>query len=360
MLAVVGAGCLSSVVDEPVAAEASEIGSCDAFMCGTNSPQIAEFGFWELQMPPVYGTPGAPNNVGMQVLLFVHNAAGYLPRVVGGRLYAIPAAGGPALSGPALVNGWFYLRNGTRAFKLRIAEVGWVDSWATSLATGKPVSLETYKLDWTELINGNWGDFRNMCKNPPSRESGELMTMTGANMYRTLVFEGDRIKAEPKLDTGIDVSWFNLGCAGSALAKMALTGHTEASHVTHAFETTLDERQTMLKMLTADYCGDGKPFTVAGQPLNWRDDHGTMKLAALMMSPPQPLAREARWTPNGAACLDKPRVDAHWTSAGSIEFGPDVYAQVQSHCASPIPPCSGNTLETEGYHLLTATVPFQP
>jgi len=58
--------------------------------------------------------------------------------------------------------------------------------------------------------------------------------------------------------------------------------------------------------------------------------------------------------------LDKPRVDAHWTSAGSIEFGPNVYAQIQGHCASPIPQCSGNTLETEGYHLLTATVPYQP
>lgn len=356
VLAVFGAGCaLGAAAGEPATGSAQQdINQCPEFMCGMNSPQIAEFGFWELNLPTTLGVAGLPNNVGMQVLGFVQGNQLYLPRVIGGRLIATLAS--TTLSGSLLVNGWFYLRNGSRTFKLRVAEVGTVTSWATQPSGAQPV-LETYKLDWTELVNGTWGDFRNMCKNIPGRESSEILTMTGANIYRTLLFEGDRIDATKKLDTGIDVSWFNLGCAGSALAKMALTGHTEASRVTHAFDTTLAERQTMLKMLAADYCGDGTPFTVAGQPLNWSDDHGTMKLVA----PPQSLILESRWTANGAACLDKPRVDVHWTQLGADTFGSDVYDQVAAHCPSTMPPqCADGSFDNDGYHLLTATVPYQP
>lgn len=52
--------------------------------------------------------------------------------------------------------------------------------------SGAHVVLETYRLNWTELVNGSWGDFRAMCTNAPSRESSEILTMTGANLYRTL------------------------------------------------------------------------------------------------------------------------------------------------------------------------------
>lgn len=357
LVMMVTAGCAAS--EPPTAATAAEIGSCDAFMCGTNSPQIAEFGFWDLHLPPSLDVAGLPNKVGMQVLGFIQGtpATVYLPRVIGGRLRPIDPATSNVLIGNALVDGWFLLRNGQRLFKVKVSEFSLVDSWAKR-SDGKHVVLESYKLDWTELVNGHWGDFRNVCKNPPSREAtDDILTMTGQNIYRTLLFEGDRIDADHKWVTGVDTSWFNLGCAGSALAKMALTGHTEAAHVAHQFDTSRDERQTMLKLLTADYCGGGKSFTVAGQPLNWRDDRGTMKLLAQLMTPPQPLVREARWTPSGAACLDAPRIDAHWTAAGEAEFGSDVYDQVMALC--PRPACSGNTLETEGYHLLSATIPYQ-
>ena len=356
VLVALGAGCATGdlgAADEPPTSTVQQ-GICSAWMCGTNSPQIAEFGFWELNLPTTLGTWGLPNNVGLQLLYFVQGNQAYLPRVIGGRLIATSAQA--TLAGSQLVNGFFYLRNGSRLFKLRVAEVGTVQSWAMQPTTGGYPVLESYKLDWAEFVNGSWGDgFRNMCPNPPSRDSSDLLTMTSTNIYRTLVFEGDRIDADKKLDTGIDTTWFNLGCAGSALAKMALTGHTEASRTTGAFTTTLAERQTMLKMLAADYCGDGTPFTVAGQPLNWSDDHGTMKLVA----PPASLVLESRWTPSGAACLDKPRVDVHWTQLGWDTFGADVYDQVLAHCPL-LPQCADASFNNDGYHLLTATVPYQP
>jgi hypothetical protein len=356
VVVVLGAGCATGDLGgatEPTHEIQQSLIQCPPYMCGTNSPQIAQFGFWDLNLPPALGTAGQVNNVGLQVLGFVQNNQLYLPRVIAGRLTAVNSGG--MIAGPALVNGWFYLRNAGRIFQLRITEVGSVSSWAMEPNGVVPV-LEDYRLDWAEFANGSWGRFRDMCNNPPSRESSEILTMTGPHIYRTLLFEGDRIDGPKKLDNGVDTTWFNLGCAGSALAKMALTGHTEASRVAGTFDTTLAERQTMLKMLAADYCGDGTAFTVAGQPLNWSDDKGTMKLAALMVNPPQPLALESRWNEFGPVCLDKPRVDAHWTQLGWNTFGADVYDQAKAWCPTRFPPpCADSSFANDGYHLLSAT-----
>jgi hypothetical protein len=358
---VLGAGCMIGEVDEPqVGAVQQDIQLCDGWLCGTNSPQIAEFGFWELNLPPAPGTAGLPNNVGMQVLGFVQGSYLYLPSVSRGRLFAtrtstVAPFDTITISGNGLVGGWFYLRNNGRLFKLRVAEVGSVASWAQP-TDGGHVVLESYKLDWSEFVNSGWGDPRSLCPNPPGREGPDALTMTGQLAYHTLLFEGDRIDAIKKLDTAVDTSWFNLGCAGSALAKMALTGHTEASLNAHTFVTTLPERQTMLKMLAADYCGDGTPFTVPGQPLNWADDHGTMKIAALIPQPPLPVLLEARWKESGAVCLDKPRTDAHPTTLSLQTFGIDVYDQVKSYCPSKLPPqCADSSFGLGGYHLVSAT-----
>jgi hypothetical protein len=351
--AVLAVGCATA--DEPhTGAAAQYFATCDGWLCGTNSPQIAELGFWELNAPPVLGTPGLGNNKGIQLHAFLQGSTTYLPRVHQGRLTA--TSGGTTLSGPALVGGSLVLFAGLRVFKISIHAVGSVASWAQPPGGGPTVMLESYQLDWSELVKGNWGDERSLCPHPPTRESGDGLTMTGPYAFHTLLFEGDRIDPEHKLDTAVDNSWFNLGCAGSALAKMALTGHTEAAHNANTFHTTLSERQTMLKLLAADYCGTGLPFTVPGQPLNWQDDHGTMKLTALLAMPPQPLAREARWNEKGAACLDKPRIDAHPTPLGTSTFGADVYDQVVTLCGPKMPPpCAGVSLGNAGYHLLSAT-----
>ena len=304
-------GCLLTDEPDDTTAQTTQAagggGNCDEFMCGTNSPEIAEFGFWDLQVPPAWGTYGSPNNVGLKMAFFRKNDGFYLPRVVAGRLIANPVAVTPPynvpLTGQGLIGGAFWLVNGTRLFQLRIADVGRIESWAQRTDNAL-VMLETYKLDWTEFL-GAWGDFRSVCKHPPSRSNPDALGMVGAASFHSLLFEGDRIHAAQRVDLGVDTTWFNIGCAGSALAKMALTGHTHASRVSGAFITSLNERTAMLKLLSADYCELGTPFTVGGQPLNWRDDRGTMELLA----PPQPVALEARWNEHGAICLNKPRVE---------------------------------------------------
>jgi len=106
---------------------------------------------------------------------------------------------------------------------------------------------------------------------------------------------------------------------------------------------------------------DGEPRAwLRGQIMRrlWRDDRGTMSLAAWTSEPPQPLVLESRWTAAGAACLDRPRVDAHWTALGEQTFGADLYDQVRSHCPTQMPPpCGDHGFELDGFHLLTASVP---
>jgi len=42
-------------------------------------------------------------------------------------------------------------------------------------------------------------------------------------------------------------------------------------------------------------------------------------------------------------------------------FGLDVYDQVQAWCPLTMPPpCADSSFNTDGYHLLTATVPYRP
>lgn len=124
----------------------------------------------------------------------------------------------------------------------------------------------------------------------------------GAN--QAILFGGDRYDAERKAVTATGAAaagWLNIACAGTALAKLYLMRHTEASQ---QVPTTRAERQAMLKMLAADVYGDGRSFTVAGQPLRWADAKQITRFGAGAG------AVEAVWGEHGAVCLNLPRIAA--------------------------------------------------
>jgi hypothetical protein len=105
--------------------------------------------------------------------------------------------------------------------------------------------------------------------------------------------------------------WFNIACAGSALAKMALMGYGPETPM-HGIVTTPMQRQATLKMLTADYCGTGTSYTVSGQPLEWQNRYGWFAPEISGGS------LEAIWTESGALCLDNPRRPDLWDDACSL------------------------------------------
>lgn len=123
---------------------------------------------------------------------------------------------------------------------------------------------------------------------------------------------------------------------------MHVYGHTQASQIA-GFATTIPERQTFLKMLVADYCGTGKVFTVAGQPLMWTDDRGTMPLTSGV-----PRTTEARWQPSGADCVNEPRVDEYPTEDGMAEFPDGAEAAIAAECTRP-PRCP--LIMSTSYHI---------
>jgi hypothetical protein len=124
----------------------------------------------------------------------------------------------------------------------------------------------------------------------------------GHNVPFALIFAGDRYDAVHKT-VKIDPPsscWFNIACAGSAMAKMHLLRHTTAgSDADHA--TTQPQRQTMLKMITDDICGTGQSFTVDGENVYYEDMWLWHPFAAV------PGSIEAMWGDQGALCLDEPR-----------------------------------------------------
>jgi hypothetical protein len=102
----------------------------------------------------------------------------------------------------------------------------------------------------------------------------------------------------------------------------------------------------MFKMITADYCGRGKAFTVSGQPLAILDNRGWFE------PPPTGVTSiESIWNEQGAVCLDQAR---------RADDDPFIYDKISQAC--PLPPSCGSLLldwKQAGY-LLTGNLPSPP
>lgn len=341
------AGCLDLPGDAPDADEATHAAAlappppdCDEWHCGSNSPHIATYGFHELHVR------GVENAEGFSVQKFVKNGRSYQLEVKQGRIYA--HAGATVLRGQALANAQIWVARRDRLYAIRITSVGTAKMLAT--LGGVEQSLETYELDVSDIFNDQpINEWAPLCKRPPLADHYDA-TADDLHRFHSVVFEGDRIdRASKKWSPVIDPKWFNIGCKGHALSKLALGGHTEAAHLAQGFQTTIAERQTYLRAVTGDYCGRGTPYTVAGQPLQWQDAHGYVAYDPRL----QGLALEARWYEKGALCLNEPRVDANPTQLGDLVFQGKVRAKIAGECA--IPACAGGVDSfTAGAYLLTA------
>jgi hypothetical protein len=253
----------------------------------------SEGGFHELHLR------GLPNAAGLSLSGVRRGGAAYVLEVSGAAVSAHPRSSRAAAeSGAALKGLELDLRDRTGArFTIHIAAVGTTTYWA-----GTPEPVPTYELTYTSTTH----------RNP--------QPLCTAERNEALLFAGDRYDAPRKTvtATGPDTEgWFNVACVGTALAKLHLTRHTEASQTV---KTTAVERQAMLKMLTGDVCGDGTSFTVHGQPLMWADANRLTTFAA------PPASLEAVWTERGAVCLDTPR-------------RPELAAAIAARCG-PLPSCT--------------------
>lgn len=314
---------------------------CTEWQCGSNSPVIDALTFHELNVD------GLANAQGFSVITMRQGSLLLELSVERGRI--IGRSGSTTLAGPALEGAEIWLRRAgsPKTYLIRITDVQVMPMFATLNGALKPI--ETYLLELNEIGSSGQplADWRNLCHNPPTRENPDLI---GMNAFHAVVFEGERINSTAKtINTFIQPSWFNIGCAGHTLAKLALSGQTYSAQLAHGFTTTIAERQTFLKMLTGDYCGTGKPFTVAGQKLQWQDarDYTHYKLPLIN------LETEARWTPAGAACLSTPRVDANPTALGAQAFPLGADQAINQVCPN-LPPCPFGPSLFDGKYLVSA------
>ncbi|MFY0538849.1 ADYC domain-containing protein [Nannocystis pusilla] len=101
---------------------------------------------------------------------------------------------------------------------------------------------------------------------------------------------------------------------------------------------TVNQRQATIRMITADYCGDGYSFTEDGTHLDWENLAETVSPDA----PPSWSDIEALWDEDGAVCLSNPRLAT--------------LAQVAVRCT--LPTCTTQMVTTEQHEWTSWRLPL--
>jgi hypothetical protein len=245
-------------------------------------------------------------------------------------------------------------------FVLRINDVSTQDNslrfWA-----GAPDPVESYELmAWrTGHRPPTFEDYHNppevkdfdirVCKGEllETAPSGARVGWLDSRKYHALVYQGDHLDARNrKVTAPSSATLFNLACIGTAMAKLHLLRHTEVNNYV-GYPTSFQQRTAMLKMLNADYCGDGQSFTVDGHPLRWQDSTGYMQPPLNLdttISAPEITSIEAIWGPAGAQCLNVPRYYKRH--------------EIMAHCS--LPPCEEGPYWPGLGHVISGNPPPPP
>ena len=302
-----------------------QVAGCPKWVCGSNDPVVSSpFG------PPVNfhelsENPAVANAEGISLLGLSAGGLMYKVDVAGGRLYG-RRRGKPTLSGAILVGATLVIQATTVKYNLKIVAVGKTDFYPLNGEQAETYQIEQWAVGETNDKHRNLCSQAEILQDDSTSQSNELL---GMSHWTLLLYENSRVDANTKVITEGDPTWFNVACAGHVLAKTYLVRHTIGSQ-SAGFFTTPSERQAMLRMYLADYCGDGTPFTQSGEPLVWMDDAKWFGY----WSPPTTL--EARWGPNGVTCLNEPRM-FDTDPAGQALF-PNIEAAISAQCTRP-PQC---------------------
>lgn len=270
-------GCDDPGVDVDARVEFRD--SCPVWRCGFNSAEVNGRAIRELNLD------GLPNDDGVRIVGFIAPAGllGNFSLDTEGDALVARNPQGTVLRGAQLIGATILVKPpGLLALPVPITILNYqeIDAWAA----GAP-KVPTYALLYPDV--GALLGVRNVC-------SGDLLDtlIAGATVIAGETYDLDTKTVEPDRPR-----WITIACAGSAAAKLLLLDYGPQSS-----QTTPAQRQATLKMITADYCGDGTAYTENGTPLLWENVSGSVELDA------QPGAVEAVWTAAGALCLDATRI----------------------------------------------------
>jgi hypothetical protein len=340
-------------------AESAIMPGCDDWECGGNSPVIDAAKFYKLW------ENGKPNPEGFRIagITYANSDTAYSIDVVDAELLirykrtgAIIARGYNVAGAEIRIQG----PNNT-PYVLTVEAVSKHEFSARPYTYfGSPPMTWTYRLSWldptAEVPPGTHPVTYPVCGENPD---GEGMP----NLWAVLV-DDENISKEKLRVYSVDTSdpaqagSFLIGCAGHAIAKQHLTGHTKAASHYLLWTTTINQRTANLKMITGDYCGNGKPFTVAGEKIKWQDEWGYYNTVNDSSVIPMQRVLEARWDENGATCLNTPRVNYKPNDTALALYPPPtgVTNDMAAWCTGsfPVPPpCSGTYNDMQGAHVIS-------
>lgn len=326
------AGCVVGELDEDQLSGVDQAAThCPPWACGgtTNSPEVDHMGIHDIPTQT-----GLVTENGFSLVSIERLGAPVKLRIERSDVVVTPLVG-PKLIGAAALPVDIVVKRAAQQYTIRIAAGQRTIANFWGRPNGAIYQTPTFRVVWWTGLPANQHEERNICTTPPLTSDDP----SGMPATNAVLFESDRISARFKTVGVPDLNWFNIGCYGHALMKLHLAGYTESAMTISAgavnpadrFFTKSAHRQAFLKMITGDYCGTGDPFTVAGQPLNYSDNHAPPWLAL-----PMPIGKlEARWTEKGAACLNTPRIDANPTPDGIATFGGNVVAEIAAVCRIP-------------------------
>jgi hypothetical protein len=296
---------------------------CPREVCGTNSPEIEQLAAHDFEM-----TKAEANEAGFRLSGFLVDGRDYDLVVENAQLRATSPAFG-TVTGQGLVGAYILVEYQGIQYGIRVSAVSSLQIPIPSNDPSQPTVVETYELDYAQLSNLQpASEWKNLCGGTELNDLGDpeygFRETFGQPAKYAILFEGDRIDTDSMtIDPRHQPTWFNIGCSGHTLAKLFLTRNATVSL------GRLDrhpQRQATLKMLVADYCGDGTPFTAAGQSLVWMGDQVNYFA--------DPRRLEARWDERGATCLEVPRMTYPTTRAGATRFR-DIEQQIAAQCRRP-------------------------
>ena len=310
---------------------------CGEWLCQTNAASVGDgLYFFELD-----GSGAAPNEQGFYYRSFTAPDGGPLTLSVQGSELRGTRGTGPdqfLFVRENLVGSTMILERDKQRYEVKIAAVGQVRFWVGPELECAP----TYTFEYRKAPEKGPTDepFQSLCS---GLDMDKEWNRPGMTETLALVFSGDHYDARKKtVAPPPSADWFNVACAGSALAKMHLLRHTEAGSYNSTYQadppngpmrgpymTTFDQRQAMFKMITDDICGTGHSFTMDGELVFYAD---VGQWHPLDFSGPVPARGrlEALWDKNGAICLDEAR-----------RFAEDknIVQEIAKQCRRPLRSC---------------------
>jgi ADYC domain len=282
---------LDDVDLSPIAPTSDQWNSCPTWDCNKNHPMLTGFPV------PEVNEDGLLDDHGLSLQSFRQGLQLLRLDVDRGEIKGYDPADTLVLDGAGAIGSILTIGNATTTWRIRIDDFARIPYW-----TGPLAAVPAYRLLY-QKVGATTSIWTNVCK-APENVILDPEWQGGHETYALLISD-ERYDRDAKRvrDDGNADGWFNIACAGTALAKMVLMRfdpHIPATDLD--YYTIPTRRTTTLKMLTADYLGFGEAFTQGGLPMQWADSLGWHPELA-------PNVSEAVWDENGAVCLDTPRLD---------------------------------------------------